>query len=140
MSEPRRSAVRTRAQGVLFAVLAVVLAAFAVGSGSLLYKVHTSGIETSAVIVDDPALSDNVIVEFRTLDGQTVRSEIPGADLGWSSGNTVRVRYLRDDPSVAVGTNPFGIVMNSSLSVIAAMMAVGSGKAAQRRLRSRPSR
>ncbi|GAA1889515.1 hypothetical protein [Actinomadura bangladeshensis] len=138
MSGPKRFIVRTRARGVLFAALAVVLALVAVGSGSLLYKVHTSGIETSAVIVDDPTLSENATVEFKTLDGRTIRTEIPKADLGKSSGNTVRVRYLRDDPSVATGTSLFGIVMNSFMTAIAAMGSVSSGKAAHRRLRRGP--
>ncbi|GAA1830278.1 hypothetical protein [Actinomadura chokoriensis] len=139
MSERKRSIARTRAQGVLLAVLAVVLAFAAVGSGWLLYEVHTSGIETSAVIVEDPMLSDNVTVEFQTVDGRTIRTEIPEADLGWGSGDTVRVRYLRDDPSVATGTSPFGIVMNSCLTAIAAMGSVTAARAAHRRLRRRPS-
>jgi hypothetical protein len=138
MSEPKRSIVWTRAQGVLFAVLAVVLALATVGSGWLLYEIHTSGIETSAVIVDDPMLSKNVTVEFQTADGRTIRTEIPAADLRPSSGNTVRVRYLRDDPSFATGTSPFGIVMNSCLTALAAMVSATSARAAHRRLRRRP--
>lgn len=138
MSEPKRSIVWTRAQGVLFAVLAVVLALVTVGFGWLLYEVHTSGIETSAVIIDDSTLSKNATVEFQTTDGRTIRTEIPKADLGKSSGDTVRVRYLRDDPSVATGTSPFGIVMNSCMTALAAMASATSARAAHRRLRRRP--
>jgi hypothetical protein len=139
----QKSARRALVSSIAYAVTAAFLGLCAAALGSLTYDLSTHGIETSAKVTKSHVgpRHRNIIVEFSDYDGRPVRAELPGAEVGSSDvGDTVRIRYEPDNPSVAMGAGTAGPVFEILLAVPFAVGAIGFAVLAYRRIRDRPRR